>query len=235
VFDWLPERQPQQSLTIFALVAALSVIVIVPLALSDGSNGLDTEIKSAVHDARESSTSAAEPRPVTPAPPPSTTTAPPSTLPPRPPRRPPVERAVGQTATDDGLELTVRSLREVSRIKRDSYYHGDFKPTGGGTLIDAEVTYVNHTKAPIDPFCGGNSAALADQDGRTHETIDKLYSIQGNDAICGGSDTLPGDKATVTLAFKLKRGQRVDHLDLWNGKYEPDFDGESTRIRFTRP
>jgi hypothetical protein len=50
--------------------------------------------------------------------------------------------------------------------------------------------------------------------------------------VCGSAGTLAGDKATVVLAFTLKRGERIDHLDLWNGKYEPDFDGEATRVRY---
>lgn len=233
MFDWLPQDQPQQSLAIFGIVAGLSVFAIVPLTLSDGSDGLQNEIKDVAREARASSSTRTHTAPVTP-PPAATTPSPPARLPPEPPHRPPVERGVGETATDDGLELTVRSLREVHRVKRDPYYKVDFTAPRGGALVSAEVTYVNHTKKPIDPFCGGNSAGLVDRDGRTHDTVDELYSVAGNDAICGGADTLPGDKATVTLVFKLKRGQRLSHLDLWNGKYDADFDGESTRVRFRR-
>lgn len=230
VFDWLPDRQPQQALAIFGIVAGLSTFAIVPLVLSDGGEGLEGEIRAVtkeVYAARTTRTTPSTPPPTVPPPPPAT-------LPPEPPQRPPVDRSVGETATDDGVDFTVRSIREVSRVKRDSYYRNDFRPPPGGTLVSAEVTYVNNTKEPVDPFCGGNSAALVDQNGRTHETVDALYSVEGNDAICGGADTLPGDKATVTLAFKLKRGRHFSHLDLWNGKFAADFDGEASRVRFRR-
>jgi hypothetical protein len=232
MFDWLPQRQPQQALAIFGIVAALSAFAIVPLTLS-GGNGLRSEIRAAARDTRASTTQTRNPV-VPPSTTPTTPTAPPPVTAPEPPHRPPLERSVGQTGGDDGLDFTVRSIREVSRIERDPYYHSDFKPPTGGTLINVQVTYVNRTKAPVDPFCGGNSAGLVDQLGRTHDTVEALYSVVGNDAVCGGADTLPGDKATVTLAFKLRRGQRFSHLDLWNGKYDPDFDGEASRVRFRR-
>jgi hypothetical protein len=38
----------------------------------------------------------------------------------------------------------------------------------------------------------------------------------------------------VTLAFRLGADERISHLDLWNGKFTPDFDGEATRVRFRR-
>src|SRR5215213_8348595 len=237
MFDWIPKEQPQRGLVVFLLVVALSAVVIVPLSLSGGddrkfgdlatedtASGSSTIPAPAVPPTAPPSTST--PVPATPAPPPT----PPPTTEPAP--KPPIERAIGQTATDDGLQLTVNSIREVSRIKRGAYYKRDYTPPAGGKLIAVEVTFVNKTHAPIDPFCGGNSAALVDQKGRAHETIDDLYSIEGNDAVCGSAGTLAGDKATVVLAFKLKPGQRVDHLDLWNGKFEPDFDGEASRVRY---
>jgi hypothetical protein len=234
MFDWIPEEQPQRGLVVFLLVLVLSAVVVVPLSLSDSGDepGL-------LGDATTSTSVTATSAPPPTTPPPTTvpvpTTPPPRTTPPpttEPPPRPPVERAIGQSATDDGLQLTVKSIEEVSRIERDQYYKRDYKPPRGGKLVAVEVTFVNRTKAPIDPFCGGNSAALVDQKGRAHETIDDLYSIVGNDAICGSAGTLAGDKATVVLAFKLKPGERVDHVDLWNGKYTPDFDGEASRIRY---
>jgi hypothetical protein len=219
--------------------------VIVPLTLADGTSGLDDRIRDVRRESRAqagvppptpgSTTPTAPtvptgPTATVPTPPPSVPTPPPPAS--EPPHRAPVERRVGETGTDDGLEITVRSIREVKTIERDSYYRSDFKAPRGGTLVSAEVTFVNRSKEPADPFCGGNSAALYDGQGRLHETLKALYSIEGNDSICGGADTLPGDTATVTLAFRLKRGERIDHLDLWNGKFVPDFDGEATRVRF---
>ena len=218
MLDWLPRRQPQQALAIFGIVLALSAWVIVPLAVSDGSDGLRAEIRGIQRTPA---------MPATPAPPP-----PPPTVEPTP--RPPADRSVGETAADDGLRLTVTSIREVSRIERETYYKTPFRPPRGGTLIAAKVTYVNETKEPLDPFCGSGSAALVDQKGRSHETVDALYSIEGNDAVCGGAATPPGNTSTVTLAFKLRRGTHFSHLDLWNGKYAPDFDGEASRVRFRR-
>jgi hypothetical protein len=234
MFDWIPEEQPQRGIVVFLLVLALSALVVVPLSVSDG--GDDDGLLGDATTSTSVTTTAPPPR-TTPPPTATTpvpTTPPPTTPPPttEPPPRPPVERAIGETATDDGLQLTVNSIREVSRIERDDYYKRDYKPPRGGKLVAVEVTFVNRTKAPIDPFCGGNSAALVDQKGRAHETLDDLYSIEGNDAVCGSAGTLAGDKATVVLAFKLKPGQRVDHLDLWNGKYTPDFDGEASRVRY---
>ena len=236
MFDWIPEEQPQRGIVVFLLVLALSAVVVVPLSVSDGGDEEDGFFSGAATST--SVTTPAPPPRTTPPPttrtPVPTTPAPPTTPRPatEPPPRPPVERAIGETATDDGLQLTVNSIREVSRIERDEYYKRDYKPPRGGKLVAVEVTFVNRTKEPIDPFCGGNSAELVDQKGRAHETIDDLYSIEGNDAVCGSAGTLAGDKATVVLAFKLKPGERVDHLDLWNGKYTPDFDGESSRVRY---
>jgi hypothetical protein len=223
MFDWIPEEQPQRGIVVFLLVLALSAVVVVPLSVSDGGDEEDGFFSGTT------STSVTTPTPPPTTPPPTTTTPVPTT---EPPPRPPVERAIGETATDDGLQLTVNSIREVSRIERDDYYKRDYTPPRGGKLVAVEVTFVNRTKAPIDPFCGGNSAALVDQKGRAHETLDDLYSIEGNDAVCGSAGTLAGDKATVVLAFKLKPGERIDHVDLWNGKYTPDFDGEASRVRY---
>jgi hypothetical protein len=233
MFDWIPEEQPQRGIVVFLLVLALSALVIVPLSLAggdDGSSGpiTDTTEANTVTTPRQGPPITTVPR--TP-PPPPTTTPPPTT---EPTPKPPIERAIGQSGTDDGLELTVNSIREVSRIKRDEYYKRDYEPPRGGKLVAVEVTFVNKTSAPVDPFCGGNSSELVDQKGRAHETIDDLYSIEGNDAICGSAGTLAGDKATVVLAFKLKPGERVDHVDLWNGKYTPDFDGEASRVRYRK-
>jgi hypothetical protein len=227
MFDWLPDEQPRRGLVTFALVAVLSLAVVIPLSFAGGNTDVD--------DLPGSSTSATQTT-LTPAtPPPTTVPTPPTSPPPADPvPKPPIERSVGGTATDDDRELTVNSIREVRRIKRDDYYKRDYKPPAGGKLVAVEVTFVNHTKEPIDPFCGGNSAALVDQKGRAHEAIDDLYSIEGNGAVCGSAGTLASDKATVVLAFKLKSGQRVSHVDLWNGKFEPDFDGEATRVRFRR-
>jgi len=231
MLDWIPEEQPQRALVVFLLVLGLSVVVVVPLSVSGGGDD-----EQGLFGDATTSTSVTTPPPPPPTTAPVPTTPPPTAPPPttEPPPRPPVERAIGETATDDGLQLTVNSIREVSRIERDEYYKRDYRPPRGGKLVAVEVTFVNRTKTPIDPFCGGNSAELVDQEGRAHETIDDLYSIEGNDAVCGSAGTLAGDKATVVLAFKLKPGQRIDHLDLWNGKYEPDFDGEASRVRYRR-
>jgi hypothetical protein len=230
MFDWIPQEQPQRGLVVFLLVLALSAVVIVPLSLAGGG---DDEDSGPLADTTEATTV------TTPPPPPPTTTPVPTTPPPttpppttEPAPRPPIERAIGESGTDDGLQVTVNSIREVSRIERDEFYKRDYKAPRGGTLVAVEVTFVNRTNDPIDPFCGGNSAALVDQNGRAHETLDDLYSIEGNDAVCGSAGTLAGDKATVVLAFRLKRGERIDHVDLWNGKYTPDFDGEASRVRF---
>src|SRR3954452_19996608 len=235
MFDWIPKQQPHRGLVVFLLVLGLSAVVIVPLSLSDGGDdedGYGDGLVGPKPPVVTRSTPTTPPPATVTTPPPPVTTPPPTTTPTEPTPKPPIERSVGQTATDDGLQLTVNSIREVSRIKRGDYYKRDYKPPAGGKLVAVEVTFVNNTSAPIDPFCGGNSAALVDQKGRAHETIDDLYSIEGNDAVCGSAGTLAGDKATVVLAFKLKRGERIDHLDLWNGKYEPDFDGEATRVRY---
>jgi hypothetical protein len=139
------------------------------------------------------------------------------------------------TGADNKVEFTVRSLREVKRVKGNSRFgHGPIVASGGGSLAVAEVTYVNRMREPLDPFCGGNSAELVDQDGRTHETIKNLFEVDGNDAVCDSAGALSGDKRTVTLVFRLKRDQNPSHLDLWNGKFTPDFDGEATRLRFRR-
>jgi hypothetical protein len=229
MFDWIPDEQPQRGLVVFVLVLALSALVVVPLSVAGGDDEPSGSFSESVTTVPKPEHARTAPPP-TPPPPPTTPTTPPPAAEPAP--RPPVERPVGGTATDDDVEFTVNSLRSVSKIKRGSYYKNDYEPPRGGKLIAAEVTFVNHTNKPLDPFCGGNSAALVDQKGRAHETLDDLYSIEGNDAVCGSAGTLAGDKATVVLAFKLKPGERVDHLDLWNGKYEPDFDGETSRVRF---
>jgi hypothetical protein len=36
------------------------------------------------------------------------------------------------------------------------------------------------------------------------------------------------------LAFRLDRGGRISHLDLWNGNFTSDFNDEATRVRFRR-
>jgi hypothetical protein len=236
MFDWIPEEQPQRGLVVFLLVLAVSAVVVVPLSLSDDGDesgyggGRQGPKPTVVTRTTPTPPPPATTTPVPTTPPPPVPTTPPPTTEPTP--KPPIERAIGETATDDGLQLTVNSIDEVSRIKRDDYYKRDYKPPRGGKLVAVEVTFVNRTREPIDPFCGGNSAELVDQKGRAHETIDDLYSIEGNDAICGSAGTLAGDKATVVLAFKLKPGERIDHVDLWNGKYTPDFDGEASRVRY---
>jgi hypothetical protein len=232
MFDWIPEDQPQRGLVVFLLVLAVSAVVVVPLSLSD--DGDESGYGGGRQGPKPTVVTRTTPTPAPPTVPPATTTpvptAPPPTTEPTP--KPPVERAIGQSATDDGLQLTVNSIREVSRIDRDEYYKRDYKPPRGGKLVAVEVTFVNKTNGAIDPFCGGNSTELVDQKGRAHETVDDLYSIEGNDAVCGSAGTLSGDKATVVLAFKLKPGERIDHVDLWNGKYTPDFDGEASRVRY---
>lgn len=240
MLDRLPQTEPRRTLTIFGLVAALAVVVIVPLALSDGDDG----VREAVEEAQEQTSTGYKPPPTTsapttpphppagtpPPPPPPTTPAAPA----EPPARPPRELRLGQTGSDDGLDYTVRSIGEVRSLLRADLFKSRgarYRPRPGRKLVRAEVTYVNRTRAAVDPFCGGGSAVLVDRDGRNHETVDDLYELDGNNAICQGSGTLRGDKSTVTLAFELKRDQEVSHLDLWNSKFSPDFDGEATRLR----
>lgn len=231
MLDRLPQTEPKRTLSIFGIVGALSVVVIVPLALSDGDDG----VRDAIEEANEQTSrpTTATPAPPATTPPPTTTPPPPTTpLPPEPPKRPPRELRVGQTGTDDRLELTVRSLERARRVDASRFFPGTIKAPPGGSLVVAEVSYVNRTRAVVDPFCGGNSAALIDRDGRSHDTVPTLYKVTGNDAICGSAGTPAGHKATVKLVFKLEKGRRPSHLDLWNGKFRPDFDGESSRLRF---
>jgi hypothetical protein len=227
VLDWLPRTEPKRTLTIFGLVALLAVVVIVPLSMLSGDEGVRDAIED-IEDRTEARTNYTPPPTTRTSPPPPPTT-------PNEPARPPQELRIGMTGADNKVEFTVRSLREVKRVKGNSRLgHGPIVASGGGSLAVAEVTYVNRMREPLDPFCGGNSAELVDQDGRTHETIRNLFEVDGNDAVCGSAGALSGDKRTVTLVFRLKRDQNPSHLDLWNGKFTPDFDGEATRLRFRR-
>ncbi len=227
MLDWLPRTEPKRTLTIFGLVALLAVVVIVPLSMLSGDEGVRDAIED-IEDRTEARTNYTPPPTTRTSPPPPPTT-------PNEPARPPQELRIGMTGADNKVEFTVRSLREVRRVKGDSSLgHGPIVASGGGSLAVAEVTYVNRMREPLDPFCGGNSAELVDKDGRTHETIRNLYEVDGNDAVCGSAGALSGDKRTVTLVFRLKRDQTPSHLDLWNGKFTPDFDGEATRLRFRR-
>jgi hypothetical protein len=228
VLDWLPRTEPKRTLTIFGLVALFSVVVIVPLSMLSGDEGVREAIEDAQDRTEARTTTSPPPPPTARTPPP-----PPPTAPSEPPSRPPTELRVGQTGTDDKVEFTVKSLREVGRVKGNSRFgHGPIVASGGGSLAVAEVTYVNRMRESVDPFCGGNSAELVDKDGRTHETIRNLYEVDGNDAVCDSAGALSGDRRTVTLVFRLRRDQSPSHLDLWNGKFTPDFDGEATRLRF---
>jgi hypothetical protein len=234
VLDWLPRTEPKRTLTIFGLVALFAVVIIVPLSMLSGDEGVRDAIEE-IEDRTEARTTYTPP-PTSTSPPPTTTTPPPPppTTPNDPPR-PPQELRIGMTGADNKVEFTVRSLREVKRVKGNSRLgHGPIVASGRGSLAVAEVTYVNRMREPLDPFCGGNSAELVDKEGRTHETIRNLYEVDGNDAVCAGAGALSGDKRTVTLVFRLKRDQNPSHLDLWNGKFTPDFDGEATRLRFRR-
>ena len=227
MLDWLPRTEPKRTLTIFGLVAVLAVVVIVPMSMLSGDEGVREAIEE-IEDRTEARTTYSPP-PTTRTPPPPPPTAPSE------PRRPPQELRIGMTGADDKVEFTVRSLREAKRVKGNSRFgHGPIVASGGGSLAVAEVTYVNRTREPLDPFCGGNSAELVDRDGRTHETIRNLFEVDGNDAVCDSAGALSGDRRTVTLVFRLKRGQSPSHLDLWNGKFSLDFDGEATRLRFRR-
>jgi hypothetical protein len=128
------------------------------------------------------------------------------------------------------VAFKVESIREVARIKREAYYRTPLKRKGG-RLIRVEVTFVNQTKQPIDPFCGSLNASLADTGGIRHDPIRGLHEIAGNDSVCSNK-TPPGDKARATLAFRLERDEEIKFLDMWNGQFRPDFDGKSSRVRF---
>ena len=56
MLDWLPRTEPRRTLTIFGLVAALAVVVIVPLSPSDGDD--PGEFLDLVHELRSTESSA---------------------------------------------------------------------------------------------------------------------------------------------------------------------------------
>ncbi|MEA2479742.1 MAG: hypothetical protein QOJ07_1664, partial [Thermoleophilaceae bacterium] len=148
------------------------------------------------------------------------------------PPHPPLLRSLGQTGTDEGIDFTVKSIQQVKRVTRNQFGGSPpLRARGGGTLVRAAVDIHNGTQAGADPFCGGTSAHLVDDRGHRYETVDNLFEVTGNDAICSGAGTPAGADASVTLVFRLPRGRSIGALELWNGKTD-DYDGAKSLVRF---
>lgn len=227
--SWLPQRQPQQALAIFGIVGVLSAIVIAVLVASGGSAKPRTETSEAMFETTTDTTPTAPPPPVesTPTSPPPTTSTTPTT-----PPHPPLLRSLGQTGTDEGIDFTVKSIQQVKRVTRNQFGGSPpLRARGGGSLVRAAVDIHNGTQAGADPFCGGTSAHLVDDRGHRYETVDNLFEVTGNDAICSGAGTPAGADASVTLVFRLPRGRSIGALELWNGKTD-DYDGAKSLVRF---
>ncbi len=138
--------------------------------------------------------------------------------------------SVGETAEDDGVLFEVTSLQVVDSIALDEFTGGSITPAEGAQLVQADVTWENDTSAPIDPFCGGGSAALLDTEDRNFDATEDTIDIAGNETC--GDEVQPGFKQDITLAFQLPDDAEIGGLALWNGSDDIDIGGE-TFLLFT--
>lgn len=142
-----------------------------------------------------------------------------------------VERRVGQSATDSGLEIEVGSLRPVGRVATAGPLSNGRRPVlpePGGGLVEGRVTYRNRTGRPLRLFCGVDAVLL---DGREEEyrSVDNTFALAGNRSC--SRPLGPGDSRDVRYAFQVPADVRVDRLVLWNGAARGD-SGGSTNVAF---
>lgn len=138
--------------------------------------------------------------------------------------------SVGETAEDDGVIFEVNSLEVVDSIALDEFIGGSITPAEGAQLVQADVTWENDTSTPIDPFCGGGSAALLDTEERNFDATEDTIDIAGNETC--GDEVQPGFKQDITLAFQLPDDADIGGLALWNSSDDIDIAGE-TFVLFT--
>jgi len=151
---------------------------------------------------------------------------------PPPPATPETTRVrAGATGVDDDLAFRVRRVLPARTVPlRSDRGGGELSPGEGRKYLVADVEFTNRGGRALDPFCGSNGARLFSRDGRTHELVDDLYRLAGNETVCGG--VAPGARTDVQLVFSVPPSAQARSLELWNADARDDVIGSYTRLRF---
>lgn len=133
---------------------------------------------------------------------------------------------IGSTATDDGLEVRVKTVETVDSVPiiDDWANDGPITASKGAKLVRADVVWKNTGKTSVLNFCGGQGAKLIDSEGREFDSHDRQYEASPTGC---GDEVQPGFKAEDILVFELPADATPDVLKIWDSNSEDDFFGET--------
>lgn len=137
---------------------------------------------------------------------------------------------IGWVEVDGSLQFRVNSFRATTAALAVQQYSDPVIARKGAKFIVVNVTVKNIGKVAVTPFCGGTGSVLVDHEDRNFQPIDQLYSLAGNEDICGG-ELNPGFRATVDLAFEVPKDVVRDSIALWDPNEDGDYTGDASHVQ----
>lgn len=139
----------------------------------------------------------------------------------------------GERGVDGDFAFRLVSIRAADSVRLRAYADeepNELAPPEGRRFIIAAVETTNRSDRSGAPFCGSNGARLLSRAGRGVELIDRVYTVEGNDAMCS-RDLTPEGTAEFQLVFSVPRGTRPKSLDVWDSRDRNDISGRADRLR----
>lgn len=151
---------------------------------------------------------------------PAATATPTPAATPDPTPEPTPDDQVGETVTSGGIKLRVLDFRASRTIKYQGGVQSSVTPDAnpktvkapqGGRYFFVRTRLENDTKGAIDITCSYEIVATAlDAEDREYQPVDELFQLRGNPRC--NDKVQPGFKTTMTWAFLIPKGARVDRF-----------------------